>query len=417
MTLNKTFKHASFFALFFLFFLLFSPVKSLATGIDTPSLLDVQVTTDKRLEAKGLTPNNSRVLIYINGKYKKSANVSKIPQEEVNSFHYLSNQRLPAGKHKLLVVSQKQNSSIMSPPVSYDFKIFGDSPDSDPQKTDGSQNKQAQIHKTPAPTLIHPHSNNLSNVRPNILGLGTNHTRVKIYLDGELLAKTGFLYHSSGTAGFAITPSRDLKVGEHRIWAQAVDYAGRTSKRSNVLSFNINDVKAHKISTPPAPRILKPENNTVKPLEELYVSGVVEQKVDKIKIYIDGNLHSEIKPTISGNRSEFTHDLQDLSRGEHTVYVTSIKEGKESSISSKTDFTVTNPRINKGVKEGKTATSSPDTDINGKQKDQQTATSSSFFSDSQNFKYLIFGILILLVAAWIIWVNKDSIKNTFSSRQ
>lgn len=421
MIFNKTFKNALFFTLFFVLFLLFSPVKTEATGIESPSLLDVRITSEKRLQAEGLTPNNSRVLVYIDGKYKKSANIREINQEEVNSFHYLSDHRIEPGRHKVMVVSQKHNSTIMSPPVDYDFQVFGDSPDSEESSSKESDtgtfpDEHTKDIKTPTPILIHPHSNNLSNVRPNILGLGANHTQIKIYLDGELLTETGFLYHPSGTAGFSVAPQRNLKAGKHQVWAQAVNSAGQASKRSNVLTFTIKGVKAQKIATPQTPQILNPENNTVKPVEELYVSGVVDQKVEKIRIYIDGELYSKVTPTTSNGRSEFDHDLQDLSRGDHTLYVTSVIGNQESAISSKVNFTATKPRIDKGVKEEQTSTSSK-TATNGEQKDQQVATSSTFFDNFQNFKYLLFAILILLIIAWVLWANKDSIKNNFNSQQ
>ena len=391
-----------------------------ATGIPSPTLLDVEVTPQKNLKVEGLTPNKSKVLVYINGKFKSLAKISEISDEEVNSFRYLSSSPMSPGRHDLTVVSQKQNSTIMSPPVNYDFAVYGQ-PSGKNNQTEPDPKPSApetSSYKTPAPTLLPLPSQTSTNTQPSILGLTTNGTKVKVYVDGTSMAATEFLYHSSGTAGFTLTSSQELPPGKHKIWAQAIDKGGKISQKSNVLDFNITAVKGEKTISLKTPQLLTPLNGTTTPLSELIISGQVDQIVDAFNIYINKKVYTQVDSQISDKTSRFSYQVQDLDRGPYNLYITSVKEGKESPSSSQVVFTVTKPRIDQGVQEKKTSATSVTEDLATTSVSATTSPTlvDNFLNFLRDIKYILFGLVILGIIIWLIWINKDTIKNSSSTK-
>jgi hypothetical protein len=91
----------------------------------------------------------------------------------------------------------------------------------------------------PAPTLFKPVVNSQASLsRPFIVGLAKNNCKIKIYIDkkynGELVVKN----HPSGTADFAYKPTVALSRGEHLFYAVAVDKRGKQSIWSNSINFS-----------------------------------------------------------------------------------------------------------------------------------------------------------------------------------
>jgi len=394
--------------------------------IQKPRLLEVEITREKQLHIQGLTELNTKILVYIDDNFKNYAKIKEEIGDKVNSFSYLSGSRLDPGRHNITVVSQDKNSSLLSPPANYEVAVYGQTPQKMP------------TYDVPEPILLSPQSKNLTNFRPKITGLTANHTKVDLYLDGQLLEKTGFLSHPSGTAGFVFIPSKDLSPGKHELWAVAINSTGQRSSRSNYIDFNLRSVQGDKTSSPQdpeskpeskensptqvkSPQILMPANGSSVKLEDLVVKAEVNQIVEKIDVYMDGSLKESLIPTIKNNNiSEINYEPEELARGSHNLYLVSRKNGQTSSDSAHIRFIVLDPQINNAVREenssttpenpetGTTSTSSaPEDSLEDPQ--TPTSTSSAWFSQDTK-RYLIFGGIIIAVLLVATWSNRDIIK-------
>jgi hypothetical protein len=212
-----------------------------------------------------------------------------------------------------------------------------------------SAQANAETAVPPAPTLIAPNQTTVTaKVKPLIIGLTKKDTLVKIFIDDVYNGKTEILNHPSGTANFAYRPFLNLSPGQHKVYAIAEDSSGNASLVSAVLNF--------KIELPmPAPTLFKPVVNNNTSLNRPFVVGLAKND-SKIKIYIDKKYDGEflVKNHPSGTANFAYKPLVALARGNHLVYAVALdKRGKESIWSNIIYFSTKNSAIAESADEAR----------------------------------------------------------------
>lgn len=182
----------------------------------------------------------------------------------------------------------------------------------------------------PAPTLIAPDRTTITaKTRPLIIGLAESGSLVKIFIDGVYNGKTEILNNESNTANFAYKPFLNLSRGRHEVYAMAEDNAGRVSRPSEILLFNIE-------LPMPAPTMLKPVVNKNTSLNRPFIVGLAKND-SKIRVYIDKKYNGEfkVKNHPSGTANFAYKPVEPLERGNHLVYAVAVdKRGKQSAWSN-----------------------------------------------------------------------------------
>lgn len=371
----------------------------------------------------GLNPDNSEVMVYLNGVYEGNANINR-EQTGTDNFFYQINRNLTEGLYKVTVVA-KDRTSLRLSNISNEYSF--------------------SIKSLPAPTLIQPDENTITGkVKPFITGLTVNNTKVHLFIDGVYNGKTDLLNHESGTANFKYVPFLNLAPGWHTAYAKSEDLGGHLSVESNVLHFRIENSN-------PAPTLIASVANNKTNANQPFISGVAKNN-SKVRIFIDKKLNGEF--LVTNNESGTAHfsykPFLALNPGRHMVYATALdSRGKESIWSNVMYFSVGEVLENKSsdlkseeqektsVEDSKTKTeeqkevekidSTKDTDsspevnsevkdiLNSDNKGTSTDQSGSINESKESqgklkLNLIIFIIFLFMVIAWIFWVNRELIK-------
>lgn len=311
-----------FFLIFILWLAFFSQQVAEASTLSAPVITKV---SGPRLEITGTTPIGAEVLIYLDGKFLALAQTKNLNNQN-DLFYYQQPNTLANGLYKIFVVAKDKTSLVLSPP---------------------SAAVELKVAPPAAPTLIGPNEKTVTGkVKPLIIGLTANQTFIKIYINGVYNGKTKELSHPSGTANFAYQPFLNLQPGWHQAWAYAEDELGNRSQLSNILNF--------KIELPmPAPTIFKPVVNTKTTSVRPFIVGLAKNN-SKIKVYLDKKYQGEfwVANHPSGTANFAFLPPTNLAKGGHLVYTTAIDQrGKESIWSNIVYFTIKQPAIAQAVKE------------------------------------------------------------------
>ncbi len=384
--------------------------------VEKPMLLDASVDSENRLLLEGLTGQNKKIKVYLNGSFEDFANIGKKIEENAYPFSYRSNFILSQGRHKITVIAKDKNSKQLSPPVNYTISAHGIKP-KDPVKPI----VQPSI---PAPIIVEPKPGYLADIRPKITGLTANNTKVLFYLNKNLIGKTDIVSDPSGTGSFVFTPREDIKPGSYELWAVSKDPSGRKSEKSNRVNFSIiypekeeedvDEIKEEEeeeaaVKGIKTPQILSPEKRSFYYSEKITVSGKVNQVVDEFNVYINNSLEKVVKPEIEDDeKSVFSHDLKKMEKGSYVLYLTASREGREGPRSSELQFEIIEPKIDNGVKKEKPTT----TETEATTTDDKIDEKDDFVSQEVK-RYIVFGAIILVILAWLIWLNKDYLKKRF----
>ena len=208
------------------------------------------------------------------------------------------------------------------------------------------------VNSLPAPTLIAPDETTVTaKVKPLIIGLTKSGSLVKVFIDGIYNGKTGILNNESDTANFAYKPFLNLNRGWHEVYTIAEDNAGGISQMSKIFSFNIE-------LPMPAPTMLKPVVNNDTFSSRPFIVGLAKND-SKIKVYIDKKYNGEfeVKNDQSGVANFAYKPAKSLERGDHLVYAVAVdKRGKESSWSNIIYFSTKDSAIAQSAQEEKSDT-------------------------------------------------------------
>ena len=350
----------------------------------------------------GLNATGTEVLIYLDGVFAGLAQVN-YGASGTDNFYYKYTEFLSEGSHAVMVVARDKTSLALSAP-SYGEIVVG---------------------PLPAPTLVSPDEKTVTaSVRPLITGLVPSGTNALIYIDGVYDGKLSKLNHQSGTANFAYKPFLNLSRGNHSVWAVTEDQSGRKSGASNFLNFRIE-------APMPAPTILKPAANSRTEETKPLIVGVAKND-SLVKVYVDHKISGQFKvgQDKSGVVGFSYKPAVSLTSGSHIAYtVAADSRGKESSWSNIIWFTVTQPVVAKGtdeaVKKDESVKPSQDEVVSGQRDDAESVSADSknkaenkdIKSDEKDKEFplnlTIFIAFLLGIIGWIVWVNKELVKEKF----
>lgn len=447
-------------------FSVFKNINASTQNVSTPTIFDI--ISGKEARVTGLTEKNTNVLIYVDGTFAGNAQVNR--GSETDDFYYYFNREKNLGKHKFMVIAQDKTSLVLSPPSKeFSININYEVVDNEQNiNTDNISNK-----KVVAPTLIIPKNNFItSNLKPEIKGLVKNGTRSLIYIDGKLNGKTNILVSKTGTGNFTYRPFLNLSKGWHTVWSVAEDNNGQKSIVSNKIKIKIEDpapapvlTKIIKIDSAKEPIIYGVAKNDS--LVKFYInkkligqfkvknnpSGTASIYFRLSKGLVFGNniIYATITDT-RGKESPWSNIISyqnkkpriSIAAAKEINQIDSDKDGlidydeinkyKTDPNKSDTDGDGYNdkeeiangysPVIHATKDTSKKIAKADDTasDVKGEKefsgdKSSTTATTQtesneedSVVADNSKTKVIIFSIFIIAVIAWIVWVNRELIR-------
>ena len=364
----------------------------------------------------GLNPQNTDVLVYLNGEFSGLAHVNE-SETKTSNFYYQPVVPLGAGQYQVTVLAREKISLLMS---------------------ELSQASNLRIYDLSAPTLIAPNSNTVfAKVKPEIIGLTRHNTRVHIFIDGAYNGKTNFVQSKNETANFKYEPFLNLNVGAHVMWAIAEDRKGNKSLPSQALKFNIEEPF-------PAPTLITPLTGSEfnKPI----IVGVAKNN-SLVRVFIDKVFYGEflVENNISGVASFNYVPFVALSPGDHLIYTSAVdSRGKESIWSNIVYYHVIAPEFSdSNLAEDLLLINALEDDIEVLGEESEIIDETGIISESGVIEELqdiinvpqnepgettgtineerenqgklklnlaIFIIFLLSVIAWIFWVNRELIK-------
>lgn len=167
----------------------------------------------------GVTPNNSKVYIYINGTKMGETPVLEHPSGSP-AFYFEAPHLLKLGEHRIkaLAVTPQGKTSAYSSPVILTLS-------SQPQPA--------------PPILITPkEGQKITKPKVQISGVTRDSTDVNIYLNNQLFKRVSAPSHPSGVSGFLLSlDCENLSRGEHEIYTTAINKKGKESQKSSRVSF------------------------------------------------------------------------------------------------------------------------------------------------------------------------------------
>lgn len=321
--------------LILLFAVIFStearPVGASKAEIAAPKI--IKLVGSENFLVAGVAPAGSEILIYLDGNFIGQTETKVILEQAEASFNfqYQGKQKLADGAHAVMAVAKDKTSLVLSAP---------------------SSQVKFTVNLLPAPTLVAPNEKTITaKTKPLIVGLTKGGSLVKIFIDDVYSGQTEILNHESNTANFAYRPFLSLSRGRHKVYALAENGAGKISRTSEVLHFNIE-------LPLPAPVMLKPVVNKNSFSRQPFIIGLAKNNY-KIKVYIDKKFNGEfkVKNHQSGTANFAYKPVKPLTSGNHLVYVVaSDKRGKQSDWSKIVYFSTRNLAIAQSTQAGKNNT-------------------------------------------------------------
>ena len=265
MSLSKKFQ--ILLILFFAFLGSFFVVQNTkAEEAQSPVILNAfQVDYDEyiKIQAEGLISPNNNILIYINQKYDKLANIKKI-DDEINKFYYESDLIKKEGVFEIMVIARDKTSLALSAPsimtvnsiivknTANSIETLAENIKKDETLAENLAyfTKKDEIlaknillefvdeYPMPAPTLLTPFGKIIDPAKPYISGLAKNDSLIKIFIDHGLESTFLIKNDPSGIGNFAYISKKPLNRGSHLVYATATDNRGKESEWSNIRYFS-----------------------------------------------------------------------------------------------------------------------------------------------------------------------------------
>jgi hypothetical protein len=403
-----------------------------ANEVSTPTILQIgkKNTADNQESffITGLTIPGTDVLVYLNGELSGHAKINS-EKTAADNFYYSTYVSTSTNQLEIKIVARDIKSQTDSLP----------------------QIKTFIKDNISAPTIIFPSDNDqLVDSKIRVTGLSESDTSVNIIIDGKKVGQTAILSHQSGTASFSYKHNEIIKPGKHTIVLQAEDIFGNISENSQVLNVTIS----HPM---PAPTLKKAVVNEKTNANQPFLTGLAKNN-SLISFFIDNEYDGQfyVENHKSGTANFAYKPGKQLSRGLHTAYATATDfNGKESKLSNPIDFQVKTPmiaeaestveknaigkiietendfellsdqRLNKNISEDKNIANSSDIrseEANGSNQkiqnilEQKTGVNLGLVNEKNNrntkinFNLVIFMAFLLGIIVWIIWVNKELVK-------
>ncbi len=360
--------------------------------LPAPTLIqpNIQTVTSKvKHLITGLTVNNSRVHIYIDGRYNgTTANLAD--KSGTANFAYQPFLNLSVGRHTAWAVAEDALGRISGKSNILNFKIE---------------------EPYPAPTLLSARKGETE----LISGLAKNDSLIKVFVDKKLDGKFTVANDESGTANFAYTLKQKLSPGKHLIFATAVDSRGKESPWSNII-YNISGGGLEPaISSTAAEESAGQSSsagaNTGEPLSAQRLQDLITlariYAVNKNVKFTSDDL-SDLEIAIK-NKDELKINTADLNILEQLL---SAKKQELAEASKAVD----NEAVNKETAGQETASTSSEIEDILKRSQATSTEETGIINESQEnqsklkLNLIIFIGFLLAVIAWIFWVNRELIK-------
>lgn len=323
-------------------------------------------TADLKPLITGLTRDNSSARIFIDGVYDGETGILR-DDSGTASFSYQPTLALSRGWHKVQA-SASSGNQISSESNVLNFAIE---------------------LPMPAPTVFKSVVNmNTSASRPFIVGLAKNDSKIKIYIDNKYNGELTVKNHLSGTANFAYKPVVALSRGAHSVYTVAVDKRGKESIRSNAVTFSTKSsaiAQSAQAENRSAVAEIKESNQPAAVKSEPVVisesSGAVLKKIEaEPKAQIQ-------KPTVAGEKIESAGF--DLKEKEQAIRQ-ELKDKEKAALAKAQSL------IGAGAEEVKS--------------DRGMINESKQNQGRLKLDLIIFILFLLGVVAWLLWVNRELIK-------
>jgi hypothetical protein len=389
VSMNKLLKYLFCLSLVLLSAVIFTGQALAASVIPpAPTLIapsEKTVTGNLRPLIIGLTKASTSVKIFIDDAYNGRTETLNHLSGTAN-FTYKPAQNLSRGQHRVYVIAEDTAGNISLSSIILSFKIE---------------------LPMPAPTLFKPVVNsNTSLSRPFVVGLAKNDSKIKVYIDkkysGEFLVKN----HLSGTANFAYKPAV-LARGAHSVYTVATDSRGKESIWSNVINFSVKssaiaqaakDENKGAVANIQEPKVsIQDVNKSLAVTED---SGAVVNKSDNQPITAPNNLKS-----VAGERIAAGEQVAAAQNKSSTDELTARQKAIKAELENKINAAREN------------ANSLAESDKN-QSKDGQGMINEGRENQSRLRVSLVIFILFLIgVVAWLIWVNRELVKERQTQNQ
>lgn len=348
--------------------------------LPAPTLISIgknSISGDPKPIITGLSVSNTFVQIYIDGIYNGKTELIRHESGTAN-FAYKPFLNLALGEHSISLKAESPDGRISGLSKAFSFKI------EEPMS---------------APTLILPEKKEITNENFLITGLSKNNSRIKIFLDHKQVKSFNVINHESGTANFYYKNEEKLERGDHLIYAVAVDLSGKESSWSNIFYFNFKEpeisqsAEAESISDNQEKEISIEDVNSGKCLPPLLCLEEEGQAPSEIK----GDV-IELEEKTESEKAEESKESDNAKEDENKNEQDAIENEEGGLIEGEED--VSDEEIRK-ILEGETATG---TDSGG------LVDENNDFLSKLNWNLIVFLFFLLGVIAWIVWVNKELIK-------
>ncbi len=330
------------------------------------------ITSHPKPYVTGLTANNTKVLIYIDGIYN-----GFIPavndKSGVANFAYRPFLNLSIGKHKAwaIAVDLFGNKSKISNILTFNIEP-----------------------ELPAPTLFQPIINkNTTFNRPFIVGLTKNNLTVKIFIDKKLNGEFKVKNHPSGTTDFAYLPFLPLSAGRHMIYAVDVDSRGKESRWSNIIYFDVSYPKNISTDAKISSHAVSEERKLPDNVNKLLLLGKL-YKINK-NIEINDEQFADLKEIID-NLDNYNLSKDEIS----TLKQLSLLKKEETKLNNKEESEKVDSDLNQFINSTSSEEQQESGLINEKKEDQGKIKSN----------LIIFILFLFAIIVWIFWVNRELIK-------
>lgn len=276
---------------------------------------------------------------------------------------------------------------------------------------------RAQTSSPAIPKILSVAGGILKN-RPIIGGIADSGSFIHIYIDGAYNGKTDIL-----TAGvFSYTPYLNLNAGEHSAWAIAENEAGVKSGLSNIFKFTIEPGV-------PAPTLFAPAMNKNN-LSHPFIIGVVKNDL-VVKVYVDNKYDGEFKVANdeSGTASFSYQVSQNLGAGAHAAYAMAAdNQGEDSQSSNTVNFQIaSSPAAGENISnETEKNANKENANKEGEKNNlEENLNSEAGAEDNEgvdeNEKNISSGLIIFIlfligIVGWIIWVNRELMKEKMGKK-
>jgi hypothetical protein len=326
------------------------------------------VVANNQLVVKGLTFTGTKVLVYVDDVLKVETNILK--HESGTAGFTFKPVALGKGWHIVRVIAINSRGEKSSPSSFTNFKV------EDPM---------------PSPIVLKKVVNSKTTAtKPFIVGLAKNNSHIKMYIDNKFNGEFNVVNRQSGTANFAYLPAQNLAKGNHVAYATAIDSKGKESRLSNKLYFSVlMPAITAKAATEKAVVVPKITATTPK-VEVKKPVAAPKAKVKKV----------ETTPRVVAPKTAPKIDVKPVAPAPGATSTAATSTNNQN---------VTNEDIQKILDDKNNTTTGAN---NSGVVDENKAS-----QDQSKWNIIIFVLFLVGVIAWILWVNRELIKEKKNKKE